>query len=335
MNYKPNFSLPVYAGLLGLILSSSILNAGSVVYNMVYRRAALPVPYDSVQDNVFFFNNNPFALVKFDHTDEDHDNRVSVGDIITARTTFFPFWLEAKTAVSYEHRNTKHETDRTTQKSHRVAFDDVLLFAGYDFIAEPINQLSFYGLGGIRTTNTDERGPLVGTGYYGVGCGFDGAYGDTFADNPENSWSFIGSGRFIHMFPGRVNFSRPVDSMYPDYLKIHPGNFIDLLVGSHFAFGNHHVEFGYDATIPFGSKVQKLDLDDEKWHENKRVMPNYIDSTDRTIVANANNTFYINYTYATFWNDLPVTFGAGTSYAFDHKIESQGWAGWLRGSLSF
>ncbi len=292
-----------------------------IVYNMVYRRAALPLPYDIVQDHILFLNNNPLLLAHAGRLNQTQATKLLLSNIFTARATFFPFWLEAKTALTWQPH---WDTELETPKMH---LDNTLLYVGYDFIAQPLSQLSVYGFAGFPGSKDDPQISRQATGHWSVAVGCDAAYGSLAADNPDISYALIANARLMRLFSRIVNFENKNSLLIQNSLKHHPGNFADLLIGAQCSLCNHHLEIGYDLTINFNGKVQYL-------HATSDLEKPFYDEGVGHGTKILNN-FYINYSYTSLWYELPVSLGGGTSYEFACDHGSKTWAIWTRTSISW
>lgn len=325
--------------------SASLLESRSAVYDMVLRRSLLAV-MEKPENRSLATAFSAFGSGLREKNDNEKIESNLFGTLIDARYYFPSWWVEGVIAPLIEVRKISDYDDRTHDECDdechrnvdpRFAIDDILLYLGKDFINDELNQLSLYGVVGIPTTDADPNVPLVGTGHWAIGGGFDAEYG--LYDEDNRAVSIIGSGRLIHTFRRRADVRsenstvKVVDrSERNATLKFDIGNRFDALVALHYAQGCHSIEFGYNPTVSFGGRA-RLNLDDQN------QCPNTFDVADHD--SRVRHTVYGQYlVIIPLKGNCPLSVGLGLSYGFfdgNRAINARGHnvTGWLSASLNY
>lgn len=131
----------------------------------------------------------------------------------------------------------------------RTQTDDVVITAGYSFQLSPQVKITFSGLIGVPThKNFGLQGVQIGTGHYGLGVQWDGAF--IFARHANHS--VRAAARSVHFFERSLTTSL---LGFMQRFKVAPGDLIDFLVAHHINHVRHRIEYGYNSSFLVNAKL--------------------------------------------------------------------------------
>lgn len=330
---------------------TSFMHGRSAVYDMVLRRSLLSVMGRRTEGlrapvSGFFMHHK-------DETKDEYRKGHFLGALVDARYTCHTWWAEAMTAVAVETvKDFTHSKDDKAQERDcccsdnchtdtQFRLDDILFSLGRDYDFEDGQSISFYGLVGVPTQSPDAfKAPLVGTGFYTLGAGFDGEY--RFYEEQDYAISLIASGRLFHSFKRRLHVTfkekNGKTSLVPaeDFnrqgvVKFDMGNRFDALVGVEYSLLDHRFELGYAPSVPFGQRIRiknfKESICEWKKHESPETACRHkVYGQYRVLLP--------------LIDDCPIALGVGVSYGFhssDEKDHHKGHdiTGWISASVQF
>jgi hypothetical protein len=203
--------------------------------------------------------------------------------------------------------------DSKFQELHlsRIQTDDVVVTAGYSFKINNQATTTLSGLVGFPThKNLGLQGAQIGTGHYGFGLQWDGA----FILERYQQHSIRAAARYVHFFERTIT----TDLLgFNGTFKIAPGDLIDFLIAHHVNHGRHRLEFGYNSSFL----------------ANAKIVPNVEAVQIRSTYIRSN--FYVTYAYlfkiSHHISGIAIAFSGG----FDHVPKKVGtkhiftvWALW-------
>jgi len=194
------------------------------------------------------------------------------------------------------------QTSETKEKSHfsQTQTDDLLFTSGCSYPVTKQIKLTFSGLLGFPThKDASLEHAQLGYGHVGLGAQMDGS----FIYSAHHNHSLRPAARYVRFFQRDAKLI--IDGQKKDF-KFNFGNLVDLYIAHHSKFAPHSLEFGYDATFLFGTKI--CPHQDDIAHKN-----NYIRSS-----------FYLSYDYHFFIKTLPSAIAANFSYGFDQIPKKAG-----------
>ncbi len=241
---------------LSLFLLTFPLQGTSLVYNLKIRRSFTGLAsfvkfkkkfnYVFTSLPVFYYRKAHFII---DRTDTDiTDERIGGGSIFNFRVPSKHWWAEVTTAV---HKESVSATGTHYFKASRIAFDDIVLAAGYNAFPTKDHQITIYGLTGFPTTRkleaTDEQRPLVGTRFFALGGGAEYSY--SYINTPNTLLAGIIQVRALHFF------TREAEALLGPCGRLQPGQSIDLLLSLRYRHKRTVLETGYNPTFFVNSAV--------------------------------------------------------------------------------
>lgn len=171
------------------------------------------------------------------------EKRLSDGALINFRyVSSGHWWFEATTGLETEHVKSR---GTSAFNARRTGLDDIVLAAGYYVSPTQDTQAVVYGIAGFPThrkvTLLDTQDPLVGTRFFGLGCGAEFSY--LFINSLQQTLLMLVQGRFVHFFDRKWFPILPCDTL------LKPGNLSDILFTIQYRKRKNIFEVGYNTTL--------------------------------------------------------------------------------------